>query len=130
LDSAVESVPVPKGIPLKNVVISFIVLAVVTGGVLSIFASAHPDGLEWALEKTAAADAAGLEREGPVYEAASSAVETTAFMPGYAFAGDGEGGALGTSAAGIIGSGITLIIAGGAGLLIRAGRRRNKAQAA
>jgi cobalt/nickel transport system permease protein len=128
LDSAAGSAPVPAGIPLKNVVISFVVLAAVTGGVLSIFASAYPDGLEWSMEKTAGT--AELEREGPVYEAASSAVETTAFMPDYAFAGDDEGGALGTSAAGIIGSGITLLIACGVGLLIRLGRSRNKAHAA
>jgi cobalt/nickel transport system permease protein len=129
LDSAEGSAPVPAGIPLKKTVISFIALAAITGGLLSIFASAYPDGLEWSMEKTAGT--AELEREGAVYEAASSVVEAAAFMPDYGFPNEEEGGPLGTAAAGIIGSGITVLIAGGIGVLIRLGRnRRNKAQAA
>jgi cobalt/nickel transport system permease protein len=128
LDSAEESAPVPAGIPLKKTILSFIVLALVTGGLLSLFASAYPDGLEWSMEKTAGT--AELEREGAVYEAASSVVEATAFMPDYGLPNDEEGSALGTAAAGIIGSGITVLIACGIGVLIRLGRNsRNKAQA-
>jgi cobalt/nickel transport system permease protein len=128
LESAEGRTPVPVGIPLKKIILSFIVLAALTGGILSIFASAYPDGLEWSMEKTAGT--AELEREGPVYRAASSVVETAAFMPDYGFPGGGEGGPLGTAAAGIIGSGITVLIACGIGLLIRLGRNsRKKAQA-
>jgi cobalt/nickel transport system permease protein len=129
LDSAETSSPIPAGVQLKKVIVSFIALAVVTGGLLSLFASAYPDGLEWSMEKTAGT--AELEREGPAYEAASSVVEATAFMPDYGFAGDEEGGALGTAAAGIVGSGITALIACGIGFLIRFGKnRRNKSQTA
>jgi len=31
--------------------VTFVILAVVTGGALSWFASTHPDGLEWSIEK-------------------------------------------------------------------------------
>jgi cobalt/nickel transport system permease protein len=120
LGSAANNTPVPHGLPLKNIIISFVVLAVITGGVFSIFASSYPDGLEWSMEK--AAGTTELEREGPVYKAASSAVEATAFMPDYAFANDEDGSPLGTAAAGIIGCGITVLLAGGIGLLIRAFR--------
>jgi cobalt/nickel transport system permease protein len=123
------SVPVPAGVSLKRTVISFIVLAAVTGGILSIFASAYPDGLEWSMERTAGTTE--LEREGGVYEAAASVVEATAFMPDYGLPNGEEGSPLGTAAAGIIGSGITVLIACGIGMLIRVGKnRRNRAQAA
>jgi cobalt/nickel transport system permease protein len=122
IDSAAVSAPVPIGIPLKKVIVSFVVLAAITGGLLSIFASAYPDGREWSMEKTSGT--AELEREGQVYAAASSVVETTAFMPDYAFAND-EGN-LGTSVAGIVGSGITVLLAGGIGLLIRLGRKKHQ----
>jgi cobalt/nickel transport system permease protein len=129
LDRAGQNAPVPAGIPLTKVVVSFIVLAAVTGGLLSLFASAYPDGLEWSMEKTAGTTE--LEREGPVYEAAASVVEATAFMPDYGFAGDEAGNPLGTTVAGIIGSGITVLIACGIGFLIRLGRNsRNGSRAA
>jgi cobalt/nickel transport system permease protein len=128
LDSAEAGAPIPAGAQLKKVVVSFIVLAAVTGGILSLFASAYPDGLEWSMEKTAGT--AELEREGPAYEAAASVVEATALMPDYGFAGDGEGGALGTTVAGIIGSGITALIALGIGFLIRFGKNRRKSPVA
>lgn len=128
LDSAVKEKPIPAAIPLKRALVSFIVLAGVTGGILSIFASAYPDGLEWAMEKTAGT--AELERSGPVYDGAAAIVGKTAFMPDYAFAGDDEGGAAGTAAAGIVGCLITVVLAGGAGFVIRVVRGPRKKEAA
>ena len=43
--------PFDAGISLKNVLAAFVILAVVTGGALSWFASTHPDGLEWSIQK-------------------------------------------------------------------------------
>jgi cobalt/nickel transport system permease protein len=123
LDSTVENTKLPAGVPMKNILISFLVLTVIVGGVLSLFASAYPDGLEWSMEGVAGTTE--LEREGPVYEAVNSVVETTAFMPDYGFAGDEEGAPLGTTAAGIIGSSITILLAGGVGFVIHAVRKRN-----
>ncbi|MDR1904626.1 MAG: energy-coupling factor ABC transporter permease [Treponema sp.] len=122
LESTAENTKMPVTLPLKNILISFIVLTVLVGGVLSIFASAYPDGLEWSMEGVSGA--AELEREGPVYDAAGAVVEATAFMPDYGFAGNAEGSALGTAAAGIIGSSITVALAGGIGLLIHGLRRK------
>ncbi|MDR3343538.1 MAG: energy-coupling factor ABC transporter permease [Treponema sp.] len=116
LDSTVEGAKIPTAVPMKTILISFLVLTVIVGGVLSIFASAYPDGLEWSMEGVAGTTE--LEREGPVYDAVNSVVETTAFMPDYGFAHDAEGSALGTAAAGIIGSIITVLLAGGIGFII------------
>jgi cobalt/nickel transport system permease protein len=118
LNSAVSDTP--SAVPVKKVIAVFAVLTLVIAGILSLFASAYPDGLEWSMEKTAGVSE--LEREGPVYAAANSFVESTAFMPDYNFK-NGESPA-GTSAAGIIGSVITVVLAGGIGLLIRTMRKK------
>jgi len=127
LRSAAANAAVPRGVSLRRALVSFAVLAAVTGGVLSIFASSHPDGLEWSVEKTAGA--AEIEREGPAYDAASSVVEKSAFMPGYGFPGGGDGSPWGTAAAGIAGSVLTVLLASGAGLLIKR-LRKPRGQAA
>ena len=125
LESAAGHTPLPSGVPVKRVLITLGILAAVTAGLLSLFASAYPDGLEWSMEGVAGT--AELEREGAAHEAAGAFVETTAFMPDYGFAGDEEGSALGTSLAGIVGSLITLIIAGGVGFVIHLARRKSAA---
>ncbi|MDR1618599.1 MAG: energy-coupling factor ABC transporter permease, partial [Treponema sp.] len=126
LDSSLENTRMPAKVPMRRILVSFIVLTVLVGGGLSIFASAYPDGLEWSMEGVAGT--AELEREGAVYAAAGAAVEKTAFMPDYAFPGEGEPSAAaeaaGTAAAGLAGSLITVLAAGGLGLVI--GRARKK----
>ncbi len=79
-------------------------ITAVTGGVLSLFASAFPDGLEWAIEHIAGTTdlpAAGAQA------AAQSIQEKTSFLPDYAFSGSDS--VLGTSVSGIVGA---LIVAG------------------
>jgi cobalt/nickel transport system permease protein len=129
LDSSLENTRMPEKAPLRTVLVSFIVLTVLAGGFLSIFASAYPDGLEWSMEGVAGT--AELEREGGVYNAAGAAVEKTAFMPDYAFPPEGEpsaaAGAAGTAAAGLVGSLITVLIAGGLGLVIAKTRKKEAA---
>ncbi|MDR1143697.1 MAG: energy-coupling factor ABC transporter permease [Spirochaetaceae bacterium] len=110
-----------KGVRIGAVIAVFALLSAFAAGGLSIFASSNPDGLEWAMEKTAGT--AELEREGPVFRAAAETVEKTALLPGYALKnGAGSGGE--TALAGIAGSLITVILAGGAGLLIHRARKR------
>ena len=107
--------------------------ALLTGGVLSWFASSHPDGLEWAIEKTEASDASLQESETPVHRQFSAAQETTALMPDYDFksgeeTGDAEGGAsaamwpnvnAGTSVAGIAGGALVAALLAGLGVWLR-----------
>jgi cobalt/nickel transport system permease protein len=114
---------------------TFAVLAVITGGALSWFASTHPDGLEWSIEKITGKGE--LPEQGHGMAALLKGIqEKAAFLPDYSFRPGGDspkkadadpawpGIEAGTSAAGLIGSAIVLglILLIGAG--IRSFRRR------
>lgn len=102
---------------LRQVVMSLAVLALVTGGLFSLFASSHPDGLEWALfgnsEEGYAANMALDEEDygisSTAADTASSIQETTSFLPDYAFADSDS--AAGTTVSGIVGCGIVALLA-------------------
>jgi cobalt/nickel transport system permease protein len=115
LETSTAGLPL-SAVPVKKVIISLVVITALVGGILSIFASAYPDGLEWAIAKVAGEDE--LEAAGPAFQSAAAVQEATAFMPDYGFAGDEEGSAAGTAVAGIVGSLITCLLAGAAGLAI------------
>jgi cobalt/nickel transport system permease protein len=117
LESSEQRIPLAAGLSMKKVLVSLGVIALLVGGFLSIFASAYPDGLEWAMEKTAGTTE--LESEGPVFQRAGAIQEAAAFMPGYDYSSAGEdGSATGTTVAGILGSFLTCVLAGGAGYII------------
>ncbi|MDR1931960.1 MAG: energy-coupling factor ABC transporter permease [Spirochaetales bacterium] len=122
LDVHAAGTKIAAGVSTKKILAVFAALALVTGGGLSLFASAYPDGLEWSME--ALAGSAELERDTPLHAAAGGIVESTAFMPDYGFAGDEEGSAFATGTAGIVGSLITVALAGGAGFIIHAARKK------
>jgi cobalt/nickel transport system permease protein len=123
IESGFQGMPLKAALPIRKVLITLAVITVITGGVLSIFASAYPDGLEWAMGKTAGT--IELEADGPAFVRAQSIQEATAFMPDYDFASAGEeGSATGTTVAGLLGSFITFLAAGGAGLVIYLVKRR------
>ena len=90
---------------LKNTIIAIAVAAAIAGGVVSLFASAFPDGLEWSMEQVAGTTE--LEAAGGAYDAAAGIQDTTSLLPDYAFK-DSESAA-GTSFSGIVGS---LIVVG------------------
>jgi cobalt/nickel transport system permease protein len=128
LEAGVEGTKTPPSVSTKKILLVFAVLTALVGGGLSLFASAYPDGLEWAVEGVTGS--AEPERNTPVHETAARVVDSTAFMPDYGFADGEEGSALGTSTAGIVGSVLTIILAGGAGFVIHALRRKKTADAA
>ena len=76
------------------------VAALFFGGVVSLFASAYPDGLEWSMEKVAGT--AELTTEGTAYALAGKIQEFTAFLPDYAFKNSES--AAGTSFSGVAGA--------------------------
>jgi len=116
---------------LKPVLLGLGAAAVMTAGVLSWFASANPDGLEWALFH-----ATGREEfdapEHSIYTSLAAIQETTAALPDYNFktassevdAAEDAWPAVnaGTSAAGLIGGACILCLATGIGLALRKGR--------
>ena len=122
------------GVSLRGMLTSFLAAAILTGGVVSWFASHNPDGLEWAIARVTGAE----EMKGPkqgLHGTLAVVQKTTAFMPEYAFRkspepkpevtkyeGMGKKDAverLGTSTAGIIGTLITLGLVFGSGLLLK-----------
>ena len=112
---------------LRGVIASLAVITALTGGVLSLYASGNPDGLEWALFGNAEAGYAenmGLDeenfgRQSAVSDTASAIQESTSFLPDYAF--KDSDAAAGTSVSGLAGSaivaGVCVLIGAAAGLM-------------
>ena len=136
LDGMAAPRPLGREVSLKKVVATFAVLALVTGGVLSWFASTHPDGLEWSIEKVTGRRELPETTQG-IVPVLKGIQEKTAFLPDYHFTPSGNeskkreaapawpGIDAGTSTAGIVGAAIVLgmIMLIGAG--IRSFRGRN-----
>ncbi len=80
-------------------------LTALTAGVLSLFASGLPDGLEWAMEKTAGTS--DLVSAGGAYDAAEKIQNSLSFLPDYAFRGSES--PAGTTVSGLVGA---LIVGG------------------
>jgi cobalt/nickel transport system permease protein len=119
-----------------------LVVALLTGGALSWFASANPDGLEWSIEKVFGKPELP-EQERGIASSLKKIQEKTAFLPDYSFRkpeGTSEGGKggqgeqswpavePGTSASGILGSALVLSLILLIGLGIRFARRNKTGQ--
>ena len=76
------------------------ILTALVGGILALFASAFPDGLEWSMEKVAGT--AELESSGGIYSVFAGIQEKLSFLPDYAFPGSES--AAGTTVSGIVGA--------------------------
>lgn len=100
---------------LKKTIGILAVLAAAIGGVLSLFASAFPDGLEWSMEKVAGT--AELEKNGGVYDFFALIQEKTSFLPDYAIKGSDS--AAGTSLSGIVGGIIVIALCVGLAYLFK-----------
>jgi len=119
-------------VSIKKVVVGVVTFALITGIGLSWFASSNPDGLEWAMIKTAGT--AELKAPDGLHQKLSNIQNKTAFLPGYSFktseneTKEGEAAwpsvSGGTSTAGLVGGGMTLILAGLIGAGISLAKRR------
>jgi cobalt/nickel transport system permease protein len=112
----------------RFILASFVISSLIVGGIVSWFASSHPDGLEWSMSKVSGKES--IETAGEkVHDILASIQERTAFLPDYGFktvdhaAGSSADTSSpvnpGTSVSGIVGSLCVLICAGGAGFLLR-----------
>jgi len=121
IDAAIFSKPIGQ-IDIKKVLAGLLIAAAISGGTLSWFASANPDGLEWAMFRTSGKEE--LESHEKVHASLAGVQEKTAILPDYGFkktepeAGSGEdlkpswpAVDAGTSAAGLAGGAMTLLMA-------------------
>lgn len=124
--SVVEACPISAH-PFRSIIIGFLTVTTLTGGVLSWFASERPDGLEWAIVKVTGKE----ELKGPedgLHGTLAAIQEKLAFLPDYAFkktpginpaTRKDEDGKLGTSVSGIVGGGLALLLSLLIGILLR-----------
>lgn len=104
--------------------------AVLLGGVVSWFASTHPDGLEWSMMRVSGKEELESPEKG-VHSALSRLQEKMAILPDYGFqrskeAEEGETSGetwpavnIGTSVSGVVGGFLTLILAAGAAAAVK-----------
>lgn len=138
LESISESRPLSSEIKVKKIVLAFLFIAIITGGLVSWFASSHPDGLEWSIEKVYGKPELP-EQETGIAALLKAIQEKTAFLPDYTFkkedtlkgkeASGEQGNAwpnveAGTSVSGILGSVMMLGLIFLIGFGIKAIRRK------
>ena len=135
LNSAASGVAIGKA-DTRKVLLGLLVVAALTGGALSWFASSNPDGLEWAMFKTSGKEE--LESRASVHASLAGVQEKTAFLPDYGFKksqpqieeeADVEAKPAwpavdpGTSVAGLVGGALVLLVAVLIGMALK--RRKN-----
>jgi cobalt/nickel transport system permease protein len=141
LQSVLETRPIGAH-PIRNMVLAFLAVAVLTGGILSWFASERPDGLEWSIARvTGQKELKGPEQE--IHGTLAAIQQKLSFLPDYSYKKPTlakpteahtliaasqeqkpeekktEGSRLGTSLSGLIGGVITLAISFLIGLILK-----------
>lgn len=136
----------PAGHTLRNVLAGFAVLAFLTAGVFSWFASSHPDGLEWSIGNVAGKEELEAAKDG-IHGVFAAVQSKLALLPDYSLPEDKavEGAenvtaetkmadkkeekwpavSPGTSLAGIIGGIITLLMVSAAGFVLKRSVTKN-----
>lgn len=123
-------------IDLKKVLLGFLAAAMLTGGVLSWFASTHPDGLEWSLFHASGKEE--LDHPRGIHQTLAGIQEKTAILPDYGFKGPEEDHSAigsepgerwpavsgGTTVAGLVGGLFTLLLTGLIGYGLRMVKKR------
>lgn len=100
-----EETAVEGKFSLKKVIVIMAIVSVFVAGILSLFASSNPDGLEWSIERLTGSTE--IESVGSAQEIAGSIQEATAVLPDYAFKQSET--AVGTTVSGIIG-GLAVVV--------------------
>lgn len=109
----------------RLVIIAFLIAAIVLGGIVSLFASTNPDGLEWSIGKVAGT--LHLKGETIIHENLAAAQKKTALLPDYGFGISGTASeSMGTVVSGVVGSAVTLGVIILIGFVIRLLKRKKK----
>ena len=135
INATIESTPVEKT-SMRKVLIGLLAVTVVTGGVLSWFASSNPDGLEWSIFKTAGKEELESPQKG-MRDSLASVQQNTAVLPDYGFktkedqkpSGDSRSWPsvdAGKTVSGLVGGAFTLLMAGLIGYALKSRKKRTK----
>ncbi len=121
----------------KKAVIALSIMAVITGGLLSWFASTHPDGLEWSIMNVYG-EPELEQKDNPIVNKLQSIQEKTAILPDYSLpepeatteeAAEGwPNPDPGTSLSGILGGLIVLLVVAAFGMGLRRFSRSGNSQ--
>ena len=84
LESIAETKALSPEIKVRKIVLAFLVIAIITGGIVSWFASSNPDGLEWSIERVYGKPELP-EHETGIVALLRAVQERTAFIPDYTF---------------------------------------------
>jgi cobalt/nickel transport system permease protein len=127
--------PAPAGSPFpRKLLIGLLAATVVTGGILSWFASTNPDGLEWSIFKAAGTEELAAPQQG-VHAAMEKIQQKTALLPDYGLRPEATGSSAqdsrtatvvdaGKSMSGLVGGLLTLAIAGMIGWVLKRRKKR------
>jgi len=126
-----------KSLSMRHVLAGFLVVAALTGGILSWFASDRPDGLEWSMFHTAGKEELASPEDG-FHSLLASLQNKTAFLPEYDFMKSepeksgpheitaepdahpsGPAVQVGTSVSGLVGGTMTMGLAGFIGFALK-----------
>jgi cobalt/nickel transport system permease protein len=120
---------------IKKVLVGLALIAMLTGGMLSWFASSSPDGLEWSMFKVSGSEELETPKVG-IHKVLAGIQEKTSFLPDYKFKSDQPKAAIeketesswpavdkGTTTSGLVGGGLTLLLVFIIGVFFR---RRNQ----
>lgn len=127
LQSVLQEKPLGD-MPVRSLLATFLVAAILIGGVLSWFASEHPDGLEWSIARITGSEV--LPDKGyKEHETLGTIQEKVAILPDYALPAeqgnntsastDASRERVGTSLSGIVGGMITLVVCVLVGVILR-----------
>ncbi|MEA4915620.1 MAG: energy-coupling factor ABC transporter permease [Christensenella sp.] len=120
LESALNRKKMERSVPVRKFVVGALIATIVVAGVLSLAASAHPDGLEWSIGRVTGSEE--LTASGPVYKIVEWIQSKTAVMPDYSTGAASS--AVSTSSAGPIGGGIVLALAAGTAFVISRSKKK------
>jgi len=106
-------------LPLRGIVLGFLAAALITGGILSNFGSAHPDGLEWAVSKVVGSAGLALPTDG-LHPLLAKLQEQLTLFPSEAADAQAAGESPPPAATvGLVGGAVTLVLCSFVGLLLR-----------
>ncbi len=112
----------PGGVT-RRAAVALGLLALLLGGWVAWYASKHPDGLEWAIQRIAGQQALP-PAVGGWHGRLAQVQAGTAVLPDYHFRGSREGSRAATSLAGVAGGLLTLLLVAGTGWILHLRKRR------